>query len=125
MSTYRTFRRLAFVAAGLVALAVAGPAAAQTQPPQTPPAPSGQGAATHPRRAEVNERLHEQGHEIHQQVKSGAMSKEEGKQLHAQDHAIHREEHAMVKTNGGGDLTVAQQQKLNQQADKVQQQIKK
>jgi hypothetical protein len=132
MSTHRTFRRLAVAAAGVVALAFAGAAAAQTrnqtQPQaqqQTPAPPSAQGAATHPRRAEVNARLHEQGHEIHQQVKSGAMSKEEGKQLHAQDHAIHREEHAMVKSNGGGDLTAPQQQKLNQQADKVAQQIKK
>ena len=124
MSTHRTFRRVALAATGLVALAFAGAAAAQPQSPNGAP-PAAQGAAEHPRRAEVNERLRELHHEIHQQVKSGAMSKDEGKQLHAQDHAIHREEHAMVKANGGGDITVAQQQKLNQQADKVQQQIKK
>jgi len=52
---------------------------------QTPVPPSAQGPATHPRRAEVNARLHEQGREIHQQVKSGAMDLEEARHQIATD----------------------------------------
>ena len=117
MSTHRTLSRTLALAAGLAAFAAAGVSA------QTQPSPSGQ--VDHPRRAEVNERLREQGHEIHREVKSGAMSKDEARQLHVEDHAIHREEHALVKANGGGDLTAAQQQKLNQREDQVAKRLKK
>jgi hypothetical protein len=78
----------------------------------------------HPRRTEVNKRLANQNQRIHNQVKSGQISKGQAAQLHHEDHNIRQEERAMASTNNGH-VTKAEQRALNQQENQVSQQIGK
>jgi hypothetical protein len=79
-------------------------------------------AQKHPRRAQVNSRLANQNHRIHQQVKDGDMSKSQAAALHRDDHAIRQEERDMAHQNGGH-ITKSEQHVLNQQENGVSQQI--
>jgi len=78
--------------------------------------------AHHPRRAEVNHRLHNQDRRIHNEVKEGEMSHARAGQLHREDHAIRQEERDMAHQNGGH-ITKPEQKVLNQQENKVSHQI--
>ena len=75
-------------------------------------------AQNHPRRAEVNARLANQNQRIHQQVKSGNMSKGQAAALHRDDHEIRQEERDMARQNGGH-ITKSEQHTLNQQENAV------
>ena len=78
----------------------------------------------HPRRAEVNARLANQDKRIHNEVKSGEISKTQAVALHAEDHSIRTEERSMAALNGGH-ITKAEKHALNQQENTVSKQIGK
>ncbi len=78
----------------------------------------------HPRRTEVNKRLNNQNRRIHNEVKSGQISKAQAGQLHKEDHSIRQEERTMASTNNGH-ITKTEQRALNQQENQVSQQIGK
>lgn len=85
-------------------------------------AADGHFAKTHPRRAEVNERLANQNKRIKQEVAEGEMSKTQAAKLHREDHQIRQEERLMASQNGGH-ITKQEQRTLNQQEDAVSRQI--
>lgn len=76
----------------------------------------------HPRREQVNQRLDNQNQRIQQQVKEGDLSKQQASHIHREDHRIRQEQRQMASQNGGG-ITHHEQTKLNQQENKVSQQI--
>jgi len=76
----------------------------------------------HPRREQVNGRLANQNARIHNQVKDGDLSKSQAATLHKDDHQIRSEERAMASQNGGH-ITKQEQKTLNQQENRVSQQI--
>jgi hypothetical protein len=78
----------------------------------------------HPRRDQVNDRLANQNKRIHQEVKSGQITKQQAAQLHKQDHQIRQEERAMA-SHDNGHLTKADQRSLNQQENAVSREIGK
>jgi hypothetical protein len=78
----------------------------------------------HPRRTQVNSRLNNQNRRIHNEVKSGQISKSQAAQLHREDHAIRTEERTMASTDGSH-ITKTEQHALNQQENQVSQQIGK
>jgi hypothetical protein len=78
----------------------------------------------HPRRTEVNSRLANQNARIHNEVKSGQITKGQAAQLHSEDHAIRQEERTMASTDGGH-ITKSEQRSLNQQENQVSRQIGK
>ena len=55
--------------------------------------------ATHPRRAEVNQRLANQDHRIHQEVREGDMSHREAARLHRDDHQAPRGHQTSPRTH--------------------------
>ena len=110
------------IAAVLGTLAVAS--YAQTPAPAQPAASATHWQKTHPRRAEVNQRLANQDKRIHQEVKEGEMTKAQAAQLHKDDRNIRNEEQLMASQNGGH-ITKAEQRALNQQENKVSAQIGK
>jgi len=72
----------------------------------------------HPRRAEVNHRLHNQNARIDDKVKDGQMTKQQARQLHKDDHQIRQEERDMAAQDHGH-LTKADQRAINQQENAV------
>ncbi|SFR88578.1 hypothetical protein SAMN05216570_0298 [Dyella sp. OK004] len=72
----------------------------------------------HPRREQVNNRLHNQNQRIHNEVKEGDLSKGQAAQLHKDDHQIRQEERDMASQNGGH-ITKQEQKTLNQQENQV------
>ena len=78
--------------------------------------------ATHPRRAEVNERLAYQNYRIHQGVADGRISPYEARRLHAADRFIRHEERFMARFDGGH-ISRAEQRALNQQENAVSRRI--
>ena len=76
----------------------------------------------HPRREQVNNRLANQNRRIHQEVKEGEMSKAQAAKLHREDHAIRQEERDMASQNGSH-ITKPEQRVLNQQENKISNQI--
>ena len=76
----------------------------------------------HPRRTEVNKRLNNQNQRIHNEVKSGQISKARAAQLHHEDHALRTEERTMASTDHGH-ITKTDQRALNQQENQVSKQI--
>lgn len=78
----------------------------------------------HPRREQVNDRLANQNRRIQREVKEGELSKGQAAQLHKEDRQIRREERLMASQNGGH-ITKSEQKVLNQQENKVSQQIGK
>jgi hypothetical protein len=85
-------------------------------------AQTGEWAATHPRRVEVNSRLALQSDRIHQQVAHGDMSYAEAGRLHCEDRQIRTEERDMA-SQGYSHLTRVDQRALNQQENRVNRQI--
>lgn len=76
----------------------------------------------HPRRTEVNQRLNNQNQRIHNEVKSGQISKARAAKLHHEDHALRTEERTMASTDHGH-ITKTDQRALNQQENQVSKQI--
>ena len=70
--------------------------------------------ASHPRRAQVNDRLANQIIRIHQERTSGAITGAQARQLHAQDHQIRLEERSMASQHDGH-ITRPEQAALNRQ----------
>jgi hypothetical protein len=78
----------------------------------------------HPRRAQVNSRLNNQDRRIHNEVKSGEISKGQAAALHKQDRQIRGEERADASKNGGH-ITKQEQRSLNRQENTVSREIGK
>ena len=70
--------------------------------------------AEHPRRAEVNRRLHNQFARIKEGVQSGKLSTQQAQTLHQADHQIRQEERADAAQHGSH-ITKAEQKQLNRQ----------
>ena len=78
----------------------------------------------HPRREQVNERLHNQDKRINKEVKEGEITKQQANKLHREDRQIRKEERAMASQHGGH-ITKQEQRKLNRQENAVSKQIGK
>lgn len=83
---------------------------------------NGEWKASHPRRAEVNQRLANQNARIRAGVADGKLTHAQAAQLHAEDHQMRAEEHAMARQNGGH-ITKSEQRALNQQENATSRQI--
>ena len=73
--------------------------------------------ATHPRRAEVNQRLDNQRARINEGEKSGKLSPEQAHELHQDDRNIRAQEREMAAQNGGH-ITKTEQRALNQEENR-------
>ncbi|MGO9931345.1 MAG: hypothetical protein ACLPV8_05985, partial [Steroidobacteraceae bacterium] len=78
-------RFLRLAAAFAVLTAVAGTASAETT-----------WQKNHPRRTQVNHRLNNQDKRIHNDVKSGTLTKGQAASLHKEDHQVRQEERDMA-----------------------------
>jgi hypothetical protein len=78
--------------------------------------------ASHPRRAQVNDRLNNQSARIEQGVASGAITRDQAKSLHQQDQFVRSEERGMAGLNGTH-ITPAEKKALNQQESSLSQDI--
>lgn len=76
----------------------------------------------HPRREQVNDRLHHQNARIRDEVKEGDMSKADAAKLHQDDRQIRQEERDMASQNDGH-VTRQEQKTLNQQENQVSKEI--
>jgi hypothetical protein len=72
----------------------------------------------HPRREQVNHRLHHQNARIKHDVKAGDLSKSKARQLHHDDRKIRHEERDMASMNNGH-ITKQEQGTLNRQENAV------
>jgi hypothetical protein len=107
-----SFRKSLSFAAALVMLAgVVGTASAETT-----------WQKNHPRRTQVNHRLHHQNRRIHNDVKNGTMSRGQAATAHKEDHQVRQEEHDMASQNGGH-ITKPEQRVLNKQENGISSQI--
>ena len=79
---------------------------------------------SHPRREQVNNRLHNQNKRIREEVKDGEITKAQAGKLHKEDRQIRQEERDMASQNGGH-ITKQEQKTLNQQENAVSKQIGK
>jgi hypothetical protein len=77
---------------------------------------------SHPRRAQVNHRLHHQNRRIHHDVKNGTMTHHQAHAAHREDHQVRQEERDMTSQNGGH-LTKPEQRVLNRQENGISSQI--
>ncbi len=112
MFTATHIRKIVTVAlAATFATALAGAAMAETQ-----------WEKDHPRRDQVNDRLHNQNKRIKKEVKEGEITKQQAGALHKEDRQIRQEERDMASQNGGH-ITKQEQRTLNQQENGVSRQI--
>lgn len=93
---------------------------------QTPPTPAANADSqwdnNHPRRDQVNDRLHNQNRRITQQVKEGDLTTQQARKLRKEDRQTRQEERDMASQNGGH-ITKQEQRTLNQQENAVSRQI--
>ncbi len=107
-----TFRKsLSFAAAMVMLAGVVGTASAETT-----------WQKNHPRRTQVNHRLHNQHRRIHNDVKNGTMTKGQAAATHKEDHQVRQEERDMASQNGGH-ITKPEQRVLNKQENGISSQI--
>jgi hypothetical protein len=107
-----SFRKSLSFAAALVMLAgVVGTASAETT-----------WQKNHPRRTQVNHRLHHQNRRIHNDVKNGTMTRGQAATAHKEDHQVRQEERDMARQNGGH-ITKPEQRVLNKQENGISSQI--
>ena len=107
-----SFRKTLTFAAAMVMLAgVAGTASAETT-----------WQKNHPRRTQVNHRLHNQNRRIHRDVRNGTMTRGQAAAAHKEDHQVRQEEHDMASQNGGH-ITKPEQRVLNRQENGISSQI--
>jgi hypothetical protein len=78
--------------------------------------------ANHPRRAEVNARLNNQGHRITTERREGEITAAQAHDLHAEDRGIRAQER-FDASNNGGHITRAEDRSLNAQENAVSHQI--
>ena len=78
----------------------------------------------HPRRDEVNDRLHHQNVRIRHERREGEITRVQARRLHRQDHAIRHEERRMAALDHGH-ITRAEQRALNQQENAVSHEIRR
>jgi len=78
--------------------------------------------ATHPRRAEVNDRLANQNRRIDSERRDGDITGAQAHQLHRDDRQVAQEERDMASQDGGH-ITRAEQTALNQQENGISRQI--
>lgn len=83
---------------------------------------AGHWARHHPRRAEVNHRLHHQNERINQKLIHKKMTYQEGSKLKQEDRQIRGEERAMARQHHGH-ITRGEQRALNSQLNGVSQDI--
>lgn len=102
---------LTAVAATVSLACLTAPAFAQTQ-----------WQANHPRRVEVNSRLANQNARIHQEVRSGQISRAKAARLHAADHRIRRQERRMASRHDSH-LTRREDARLNREENHVSRRI--
>ena len=108
--------RTSKILAALMSLSLAGAAtAASAAVPQT-------WAQKHPRRVEMNGRLHRQDLRIHQERKEGELTATQARDLHAEDHGIRGEER-FDASHDNSHLTKGEQHALNVQENAVSKQI--
>jgi hypothetical protein len=106
-----TRNRLSFAAMLVSLAALTGTASAETT-----------WQKNHPRRTQVNHRLANQDRRIHQDVKSGTLSRGQAATLHHEDHQVRQEEHDMASQNGGH-ISKPEQRVLNGQENQISGQI--
>jgi hypothetical protein len=78
--------------------------------------------AHHPRREEVNGRLANQNARIHQEVRSGQISRAKAARLHATDHRIRKQERRMASRHDSH-LTRHEDARLNRQENRASRRI--
>jgi hypothetical protein len=76
----------------------------------------------HPRRDQVNDRLHNQDRRIIREYREGEISRGQARALHREDRQVRREERTMASLDGGH-ITRADQRALNQQENAISHQI--
>ncbi|MEJ0006542.1 MAG: hypothetical protein WDM77_09295 [Steroidobacteraceae bacterium] len=107
-----SFRKTMTFAAAVVMLAgVVGTASAETA-----------WQKSHPRRTQVNHRLHNQNRRIHNDVKNGTMTRGQAAVAHQEDHQVRQEERDMASQNRGH-ITKPEQRVLNKQENGISSQI--
>ncbi|HEY4342674.1 MAG TPA: hypothetical protein VGM97_22260 [Steroidobacteraceae bacterium] len=104
-------RTLTFAAAAVMLAGVVGTASAETN-----------WQKGHPRRTQVNHRLHHQNRRIHNDVKNGTMTHRQAATAHREDHQVRQEERDMASQNGGH-LTKPEQRVLDKQENGIGKQI--
>jgi hypothetical protein len=87
-------------------------------------AQDGSFAKNHPRRTEVNQRLHNQNHRINHKFKKGDISRHQAYRMHQRDHRIRMEERRMAFRHNGH-ISRHQQYRLNRQEDRLSHRIRK
>ena len=78
--------------------------------------------ANHPRRVQVNSRLANQNARIHQEVKSGQISRAKAARLHAADHRIRTQERRMASRHDSH-LTRSEHARLNREENRTSRRI--
>jgi hypothetical protein len=78
--------------------------------------------SNHPRRDQVNDRLHNQDRRINREYREGEISRGQARALHREDRQVRREERTMASLDGGH-ITRADQRALNQQENAISRQI--
>ncbi|KWT77393.1 hypothetical protein [Candidatus Magnetominusculus xianensis] len=78
----------------------------------------------HPRRAQVNKRLHNENKRINEKVKRGKMSLTKAKKLKKDLRKIRKEGRAMARQHGGH-ITAAEHKALNRQENAISEEIDK
>jgi hypothetical protein len=76
----------------------------------------------HPRRDQVNDRLHNQDRRINREYREGEISRGQARALHREDRQVRREERTMASLDGGH-ITRTDQRALNQQENVISRQI--
>ena len=76
----------------------------------------------HPRRDQVNDRLHNQDRRINREYREGEISRGQARAFHREDRQVRREERTMASLNGGH-ITRSEQRVLNQQENAISRQI--
>ncbi len=114
-------RRFVLGAAALIVLCVP-PALAQSQTPSSTPAPSSTPSSTTPKPGTIADRKENQQDRIAQGVQSGQLTAGETKNLETKEAGLNKEEHTM-RSKDDGHLTSADRTKLNNQQNKLSNQI--
>jgi hypothetical protein len=104
-------KSLTFAAAAVMLAATVGTASAETT-----------WQKNHPRRTQVNHRLANQNRRIHNDVKSGTLTRGQAAAVHKEDHQVRQEERAMASQNGGH-ITKGEDRVLNKQENAISSQV--
>jgi hypothetical protein len=73
---------------------------------------------THPRREEVNDRLHNQDLRIHQERRDGELSARQAARLHRADYRVRLQERRFARHHGGH-ISRAEQFRLNREENRI------